>query len=337
MDNTTSKIDVKLSTDTKVSISPESSQKPILDIRKSNYDKHILYEQAPKSDGMRAIPGTGLKKSNLISLPHQEIDKREVKLSARGSTPNSSSRNKNKDVISDKIKSHGTIEEEIRPSHSIEGHASESVLFHLGSLPVTYDKYKSDLMVEDFMKVEHLTDGSNSNIFKAELNHKPVILKIMKDAVEINDVALEEFEREVAIISRLKHQNIVNIYGSGQIPSKLKQGLQRPLIALEPLNGGSLSFHIKAKRPFHSVPFTEARYLRMSKEFADALYYLHELVHPDCILIHRDLKPDNIGFTADGVLKLMDFGLCIALKRNGQDHTGNYTLTGGCVIVSDCL
>ena len=47
----------------------------------------------------------------------------------------------------------------------------------------------------------------------------------------------------------------------------------------------------------HTCTYTYAtyRYIRMAREFADALQYIHTQFHPDCIIIHRDLKPDNIG------------------------------------------
>ena len=111
----------------------------------------------------------------------------------------------------------------------------------------------------------------------------------MKDSEVLNEQALLEFNREVSIISRLSHPHILNLYGSGVIESQLRVGESRPWIALEFLEWGSLHNRIDIARAGQLVPV--GSYIRFAKELSDALYYLHELVHSNCILIHRDLKP----------------------------------------------
>ena len=55
--------------------------------------------------------------------------------------------------------------------------------------------------------------------------------------------------------------------------------------------------------------------------------HLHNCVHEDACIIHRDIKPDNIGFASDGCLKLLDFGLCTLVKK-GKSKDDAYKMTG---------
>ena len=124
----------------------------------------------------------------------------------------------------------------------------------------------------------------------------------------------------------------------------LGSGLEdnKRIIMLEYLDAGTLRKHLLIR---FRRPYIEGRYLQIAREFADALDYLHRRFDSKCVLIHRDLKPDNIGFTADGTLKLLDFGLCIALEK-GKADKGVYQLTGMChlqfipyesICLCDCL
>jgi serine/threonine protein kinase len=63
--------------------------------------------------------------------------------------------------------------------------------------------------------------------------------------------------------------------------------------------------------------------LRVAYSIADAMEYLHGLR-----IIFRDLKPDNLGFTRDGVVKLFDFGLAKELKPNRANEDDLYVLSG---------
>lgn len=62
--------------------------------------------------------------------------------------------------------------------------------------------------------------------------------------------------------------------------------------------------------------------LKVALEVAEAMQYLHAWK-----VVYRDLKPQNVGFDKDGVLKLYDFGLATELKHPPEN--GKYELTGG--------
>jgi serine/threonine protein kinase len=66
--------------------------------------------------------------------------------------------------------------------------------------------------------------------------------------------------------------------------------------------------------------------IRILLSIAEGMEYLHSLN-----IIFRDLKPDNIGFDKDGVLKMFDFGLAKELKPTVKRTDGRYQLTGNTV------
>mmetsp|Transcript_3431 Transcript_3431/g.5353 ORF Transcript_3431/g.5353 Transcript_3431/m.5353 type:complete len:253 (-) Transcript_3431:276-1034(-) len=129
------------------------------------------------------------------------------------------------------------------------------------------------------------------------------------------------------MLARMNHPNIIKLLGAGRLP--------RRFIVLEWLGGGSLSSVLGEREKktglshklFKKSTFTYSTLLSMAKDIADAFYYLHNHVHEGATIIHRDIKPDNIGFTSDGQLKLFDFGLCtIVRKRLSMEDC--YEMTG---------
>ena len=206
-------------------------------------------------------------------------------------------------------------------------------IFNLNILSSPKD-VETNFTLESFDNIKHLCNGSHSAVFTA--NHKnlktkydqKVVLKILLENSTQNDVANAEFQNEIATLVNMNHPNILQILGYGMLNSINHGRMPRPMIVVETLAGDTLAYHLSLKRHWNSRPFTEKRYLRMAKEFSSALMYIHDQIHPNCSLVHRDLKPDNIGFMEDGTLKLMDFGLAVCIKKDASDISGAYKLTG---------
>jgi len=175
-----------------------------------------------------------------------------------------------------------------------------------------------------------------------------VIIKKIKNECFVNRRSVEDFEAEMKILQSLRHPHIVSIVGHGfdqderthdkivsssnnesfKLPLYTGEGPPRPFLVVEALGGGTLGKYLAKKRPFHSVPFQLVHFLSLSKQFSDALNHIHYEL-PGMTIIHRDLKPDNVGFTASGTLKFLDFGLSIAVKRNDNGSNNEpYKMTG---------
>ncbi len=118
-----------------------------------------------------------------------------------------------------------------------------------------------------------------------------VAIKALSSAVSRDPSALARFEREARFLAALNHPNVASIHGLEEV------GDER-FIVMELVPGDTLQALI-ARGP---LPLRDA--LRIGAEIASGLEAAH-----DAGIIHRDLKPANIKVTADGRVKILDFGI----------------------------
>ena len=128
---------------------------------------------------------------------------------------------------------------------------------------------------------------------------RDVAIKILPRAMTSDPDRLARFEREARMLAALNHSNICAIYGLEEA-----DGLR--FLVLELVDGETLGqklARVAVLNPRASgLPIDEA--LTLARQIAEALEVAHEKG-----IVHRDLKPANVMITADGVVKVLDFGL----------------------------
>src|SRR2546427_808740 len=130
---------------------------------------------------------------------------------------------------------------------------------------------------------------------------RDVAIKILPDEFSRDADRVSRFQREAEVLALLIHPNIAAIYD-------LQEANGSRYLVLELIEGETLADRI-ARGP---IPVEEA--LDIAKNICEALEVAHEKG-----IVHRDLKPANVKITADGKVKVLDFGLAKAFADDAQD------------------
>ncbi|PPS05463.1 hypothetical protein GOBAR_AA15198 [Gossypium barbadense] len=159
-----------------------------------------------------------------------------------------------------------------------------------------------DIPWSDLVLRERIGAGSFGTVHRAEWNGSDVAVKILMEQ-DLYAERFKEFLREVAIMKRLRHPNIVLFMGAVTQPPNLS-------IVTEYLSRGSL-FRLLHKPGVREV-LDERRRLSMAYDVAKGMNYLHRHNPP---IVHRDLKSPNLLVDKKYTVKVCDFGLS-RLKAN---------------------
>jgi eukaryotic-like serine/threonine-protein kinase len=116
-------------------------------------------------------------------------------------------------------------------------------------------------------------------------------IKILRDAW-LSPARREHFESEQRILAQLNHPSIARLYDADTLPDGT------PWFALEYVEGLPLTEYCRDRR------LSLAERLALFVDVCDAVQYAHRHM-----VVHQDLKPSNILVTADGAVKLLDFGI----------------------------
>jgi eukaryotic-like serine/threonine-protein kinase len=137
---------------------------------------------------------------------------------------------------------------------------------------------------------------------------RDVAVKTLPASFEADAGRFARFEREARVLASLNHPNVGAIYGfetAGDVHA----------LVLELVEGETLADRLRSRDSGLGIRDS----LAIARQIADALDAAHERG-----IVHRDLKPANIILSADGVVKVVDFGLA---KSGGSDGSGGDDLT----------
>jgi eukaryotic-like serine/threonine-protein kinase len=169
--------------------------------------------------------------------------------------------------------------------------------------------------VDKYIVVDYLGRGGNSLVFKARHTLMPGRLVALKTLdcrnLHHSEEALIRFRREIEILGRLEHPNIVHALDVIRTRSQL-------YLVLEHIDGCNLAMLVKERGP---LPVEEA--VSYTIQAARGLAYAHENG-----IVHRDLKPANLLLANDGVVKITDLGLARLFE---PDEAVELTLKGCCL------
>ena len=160
--------------------------------------------------------------------------------------------------------------------------------------------------------VDKIGEGGMGEVYRAhdERLDRDVAIKVLPEEVAEKPDRLARFEREARAVAKLAHPNILDVYELGD-----HEG--RPFMATELLEGETLRDRLGGA----SLGWRNAT--EVGAAIADGLGAAHEAG-----ICHRDLKPSNVFLTADGRVKVLDFGLARYEDAGaGRDLTHAPTIT----------
>lgn len=157
-------------------------------------------------------------------------------------------------------------------------------------------------ILAEFEILEYL--GKSGRVIKARQRalDRMVVLKVFNPKFHTASEARSRFIEEGRLLARLRHPNVVQVYGVVEPPG------EDPYLIMEAIEGRSLKETLK-ERP-RLDPDVAIRYM-------DGICAALEGIHEHGV-VHRNLKPENLLVDKSGQIRLLDFGLALAAERGGE-------------------
>ena len=129
---------------------------------------------------------------------------------------------------------------------------------------------------------------------------KQVAIKMVKRGMDSQEI-LRRFRTERQVLANLDHPNIARLIDGGSTPDGL------PYLVMEYVEGTPIDQYCEKRKSSISER------LHLFRAVCSAVHYAHQN-----LVVHRDIKTSNILVTADGIPKLLDFGIAKLLSRDGS-------------------
>ncbi len=154
---------------------------------------------------------------------------------------------------------------------------------------------------------KHLGHGGMAAVYLAERAdgqfEKRVAIKILHGSVT-EDEQRSRFRQERQLLANLDHPNIVRVIDGNVTPDG------RPYLVEDYVEGTPITTYAESHK------LSERQRIQLFLQVVRAIQYAHRMG-----IVHRDLKPDNILVSAEGVVKLIDFGIA-GIATDSQQTAG---------------
>ncbi|XP_065868707.1 receptor-like kinase TMK3 [Euphorbia lathyris] len=163
-------------------------------------------------------------------------------------------------------------------------------------------------VTKNFASENKLGHGGFGTVYKGELDDGTKIAVKRMDSGVTSSKALDEFQAEIAVLSKVRHRHLVSLLGYAI------EGNER-LLVYEYMPQGSLNKHLFEWKKLDLEPMSWTRRLIIALDVARGMEYLHSMARET--FIHRDLKSANILLDDVFHAKISDFGL-VKLAPDGE-------------------
>ncbi|MDP9350795.1 MAG: protein kinase [Chloroflexota bacterium] len=164
-----------------------------------------------------------------------------------------------------------------------------------------------EVIAHRYQVLDNVGQGGMATVYRAMDTRlgRLVAIKLLREPYADDPTFTQRFQNEARAAARLSHSNIVDIYDCDQAEG-------RYFIAMEYVTGQNLKEYIR-----EHAPLPEGETKRLVGQLLEGLGAAHAVG-----LIHRDIKPQNVLITADGRLKIADFGIAKAMGDAGVTEAG---------------